>query len=66
MEAHCTGDTDKSKVLLADVFKLLGNFAYGKMIEAVDGQTNVIYRKEEKVVDRALRSSYLSDLNKVA
>lgn len=45
MEAHWTGDTDKSKVLLVDVFKLLGNFAYGKMIEAVDRQTNVIYRK---------------------
>ena len=50
--ARRTGDTDKSKALLADLFKLLGNSAYGKMIEAVERQTNVIYTKNEKIVDR--------------
>ena len=61
-EARRLGDVDKSKALLADVFKLLGNSAYGKLIEALERQTNVIYTKDEKVVDRALRSSYFSDL----
>jgi len=61
-EAHRTGDVDKSKALLAEVFKLLGNSAYGKMIEALERQTTVIYTKDEKVVDRALRSAYFEDL----
>ena len=33
-EARRTGDMEKSKVLLAEVFKLLGNSGYGKLIEA--------------------------------
>jgi len=45
---------DKSKALLDEVFKLLGNSAYGKLIEALEQQTNTIYTKDEKVVDRAL------------
>ena len=64
-EARWTGDVDKSKALLAEVFKLLGNSAYGKLIEALERQTNVIYTKDEKVVDRALRSAYFSDLEEV-
>lgn len=40
--------------MLADVFKLLGNSGYGKLIEAMEQQHNVIYTKDEKVVDRAL------------
>ena len=35
-----------------------GNSVYGKLIEALERQTNVIYTKDEKVVDRALRSVY--------
>ena len=57
-EALRTGDVDKSKALLADIFKLLGNSSYGKLIEALERQTRVIYMKDEKVVDRALRSAY--------
>ncbi len=64
-EARRTGDVDKSKALLADVFKLLGNSAYGKLIEALERQTNVIYTKDEKVVERALRSAYFSDLDEI-
>ena len=56
-EARRTGDVEKSKVLLAEVFKLLGNSWFGKLIEALERQTNVIYTKDEKVVDRALRSA---------
>jgi len=64
-EARRTGDADKSKALLAEVFKLLGNSAYGKLIEALERQTNVIYTKDEKVVDRALRSAYFEDLDEI-
>jgi len=64
-EVRRTGDVDKSKAPLAEVFKLLGNSAYGKLIEALERQTNVIYTKDEKVVDRALRSAYFSDLEEV-
>ena len=64
-EARRTGDKEKSKALLADIFKLLGNSGYGKLIEALERQTNVIYTKDEKVVDRALRSTYFSDLEEI-
>ena len=47
-EARRTGDVDKSKALLADVFKLLGNSAYGKLIEALERQTNVYYTKMKR------------------
>jgi len=57
-EARRTGDVDSSKALLTDVFKLLGNSGYGKLIEALERQTNVMYTKDKKVVDRALRSAY--------
>ena len=63
--ARRTGDVEKSKALLAEVFKLLGNSGYGKLIEALERQTNVIYTKEEKVVDGALRSAYFSDLEEL-
>ena len=64
-EARRTGDVEKSKALLAEVFKLLGNSGYGKLIDALERQTNVIYTKDEKVVDRALRSAYFSDLDEI-
>ena len=64
-EARRTGDKEKSKALLAEVFKLLGNSGYGKLIEASERQTNVIYTKDEKVVDRALRSVHFSDLDEL-
>ena len=35
-KAHRMGDKDKSKAILAEVFKLLGNSAYGKLIEALE------------------------------
>ena len=64
-KARQTGDVDKSKALLAEVFKPLGNSGYGKLIEALEQQTNVIYTKDENVVDRALRSAYFSDLEEI-
>ena len=59
------GDSDESKALLADIFKLLGNSAYGKTIEDVTRQTNVIYTKDENVVDRALPSAFFGDLEEI-
>lgn len=53
-EVRRTGDVDKSKALLADVFKLLENSGYGKLTEVLERQTPVIYTKDEKVVYRAL------------
>jgi len=64
-EVRLTGDVDRSKALLAEVFKLLGNSAYGKLIEALERQTNVIYTEDEKVVNRALRSTYFEDLDEI-
>lgn len=61
-KARRTGDVEKDKALLAEVFKLLGNSGYGKLIENLERQTNVIYTKDEEVVNRALRSSFFSDL----
>ena len=37
-EARRTGDTEKSKALLVELLKLLGNRSYGKLIEAVERQ----------------------------
>ena len=65
MEARRTGDVYKSKALLADIFKLLGNSSYGKLIEALERKTRVIYTKDEKVVDRALRSAYIEELDEI-
>ena len=64
-EARRSGDVEKSKALLTKVFKLLGNSGYGKIIEVLERQTNIIYTKDEKVVDRALRSSYFEDLDEL-
>ena len=64
-DARRTGDVDKSKALLADIFKLLGNSSYGKMIEAVERHTSTIYTKDEKLVDRNLRSAFFEDLDEI-
>ena len=59
------GDVEAYKALLAEVFKLLGNSAYGKFIEAVERHTKVMYTKDEDVVNRHLRSAYFEDLEKI-
>ena len=64
-DARRTGDVDKSKALLADIFKLLGNSSYGKMIEAVEKHKCTVYTKDEKLVDRTLRSAFFEDLDEI-
>ena len=59
------GDVEAEKALLAKIYKLLGNSAYGKFIEAVERQTKVLYTKDEDVVDKHLRSAYFEDLEEI-
>ena len=59
------GDVEAEKALLAEIYKRLGNSAYGKFIEAVERQTKVLYTKDEDVVDRHLRSAYFEDLEEI-
>lgn len=40
------------------MFKLPANRGYRKLIEALEQITNIIYSKNEKFVDRDLRSAY--------
>ena len=63
-EAKRTRDVDKSKAMLADVYKLLANSAYGKFLKALDRQTSVVYTKEEQVVDRLMRSTFFEDFKR--
>lgn len=64
-EARRLGDSDKEKTIFAEILKLLGNAAYGKLIEAIERHTKVSYTKDEKNVDRALRSAYFEDLTEI-
>ena len=59
------GDQDKDKALLAEVFKLLGNSAYGKFIEAVERQDRTLYTSDEEEVDKHLRSAWFKDLEEI-
>ena len=59
------GDVEAEKALLAEIYKLLGNSAYGKFIDAVERQTKVLYTKDEDVVDKHLRSAYFEDLEEI-
>ena len=59
------GDADKDKALLAEVFKLLGNSAYGKFIEAVERQDRTLYTSDEEEVDKHLRSAWFKDLEEI-
>ena len=60
------GDADKDKALLAEVFKLLGNSAYGKFIEAVERQDRTLYTSDEEEVDKHLRSAWFKDLEEIS
>ena len=59
------GDAEKDKALLAEVFKLLGNSAYGKFIEAVERHTNTIYTCDEEEIDKSLRSARFKTLEEI-
>ena len=59
------GHVEAEKALLAEIYKLLGNNAYGKFIEAVERQTKVLYTKDEDVVDKHPRSVWFEDLEEI-
>ena len=59
------GDADKDKALLAEVFKPLGNSAYGKFIEAVERQNKTLYTQDEDEVDKHLRSAWFADIEEI-
>ena len=54
-----------TKAFLADVLKLLGNSAYGKLIKAKERQTRVIYTKDQHVVNQAKWSAWFDDLEEI-
>ena len=58
-------DVEAENALLAEVYKLLGNSAYGKFIEAVERKVKVLYTKDENVVDKYLRSVWFEDLEEI-
>ena len=59
------GDDDPDKALLAEVFKLLGNSSYSKLIVAKERQTSVIYTKDQSVVDKAKWSVWFEDMEEI-
>ena len=59
------GDAEAEKALLAEIYKFLGNSAYGTFIEAVERQTKVLYTKDGDTVDKHLRSAYFEDLEEI-
>ena len=59
------GDAEEDKALLAEIYKLLGNSAYGKFIETVERQSQVLYTKDEDEVDKHMRSAYFEDLEEI-
>ena len=59
------GDADKEKALLAEVFKLLGNSAYGKFIGGVERQKRTLYTRDKDEVDKHLRSAWFDDLEEI-
>ena len=59
------GGEDPDIAFLADVLKLLGNSAYGKLIKAKERQTRVIYTKDQHVVNQAKWSAWFDDLEEI-
>ena len=55
------GDQKFQLALLAEVFKLLGNSVYGKLIEALERQMSVKYAKNVSVLRKEPRSVWFQD-----
>ena len=54
-ETRTKGDKATELVLLAEIFKLLGKNAYGKLIEAMERQTKVSFTRYETEEHKSLR-----------
>ncbi|XP_057310113.1 uncharacterized protein LOC130648107 [Hydractinia symbiolongicarpus] len=65
-DARRQADKDPDTRIAGDTAKLKGNSFYGKMIEDLARHNNTTFTKDEKVVDAAMRSPYLEDLEEIA
>lgn len=52
---RCKDDKNPERALLADMYNLLGNSSYGKLIEAVEQQMTVKYIKSENALRKDLQ-----------
>ena len=60
------GDADPTKAIFADIFKLLGNSSYGKLIENKEAQTNTFYCRKQDELDAHMRSPLFDWCDEVA
>ena len=63
--ARREADKDPLKKQLGDVTKLKGNSFYGKMIEDLGRHKRTRFTREERSVDKALRSPFFDNLEKI-
>ena len=63
--ARCEADKDPLKKQLSDVSKRKGNSFYGKMIEDLGRYKRTRFMREERVVEKALRSPFLDKLEEI-
>ena len=60
------GDADPSKAIFADIFKLLGNSSYGKMIKNKENQLQTFYCRKQDELDADMRSPFFDWCDEVA
>ena len=63
--ARREANKDPLKKQLGDVAKLMGNSFYGKMIEDLGSHKSTKFTREERVVDKALRSPFIDSLEEI-
>ena len=59
------GDQNSEQALFTEVFKLLGNSSYGKVIDALERHTTVKYTTSESALKKDLRSVWFQDLEEI-
>ena len=59
------GDQNSEQALLAEVFKLLRNSSYGKVIDALERHTTVKYTTSEGALRKDLRLVWFQDLEEI-
>ena len=62
MNTRREADKDPPKKQLSDVARLKGNSFYRKIIEDLGGHKSTKFTREERVVDKALRSPFFNNL----
>ena len=59
------GDQNSEQALFAEVFKLLGNSSFGKVIDALERHTIMKYTRSESALRKDLRSVWFQDLEEI-